>query len=209
MIGALLAQPQHLAGILDAIERKDIPASAISSVRRAAFAKSKDAAIRDRAAKLFTAAAGDRQKVFDEAKACLALTPKPEHGHQLFTQLCTTCHRLNQEGSAVGPDLFDMRNQPKESILFHIIIPDAEIAPVFTAYLAETKDGRTLAGLLASETSHQRHPPHAARAGGNDPAQQSRQAHRAAQLAHADGDRRGDVEAGSGGFAGVLKGEKE
>ncbi len=153
VLSALLAQPQHLAGILNAIERKDIPASAISSVRRAAFAKSKDAAIRDRAAKLFTAATGDRQKVFDEAKACLTLTPKPEHGHQLFTQLCTTCHRLNQEGSAVGPDLFDMRNQPKESILFHIIIPDAEIAPVFTAYLAETKDGRTLAGLLASETS--------------------------------------------------------
>ncbi|HEV7406053.1 MAG TPA: PVC-type heme-binding CxxCH protein [Chthoniobacteraceae bacterium] len=153
VIGALIGRPQHLAGILDAIERKDIPASAIASVRRAAFAKSKEAAIRDRAAKLFTAATGDRQKVFDEAKACLTLTPAPEHGHQLFTQICATCHRLNQEGSAVGPDLFDMRNQPKESILFHIIIPDAEIAPVFTAYLAETKDGRTLAGLLASETT--------------------------------------------------------
>jgi putative membrane-bound dehydrogenase-like protein len=153
LIGALATRPQHQAGILDAIERKDIPASAISRVRRAAFEKSKDPAIRERAAKLFTAATGDRQKIFEAAKEALTLTPKPEHGHQLFTAICATCHRLNQEGSAVGPDLFDMRNQPKESILFHIIIPDAEIAPVFTAYMAETKDGRTLAGLLASETT--------------------------------------------------------
>jgi len=46
-----------------------------------------------------------------------------------------------------------MRNQPKESILFHIVVPDAEVAPAFTGYLAETKDGRSFAGVLIAETS--------------------------------------------------------
>ena len=52
----------------------------------------------------------------------------------------------------MGPDLLDIRNQTKENILFHIVVPDAEIAPAFTAYLAETKDGRSLSGIMASET---------------------------------------------------------
>ena len=52
----------------------------------------------------------------------------------------------------MGPDLFDIRGQTKENILFHIIVPDAEIAPAFAAYLVTTKDGRTLSGIMASET---------------------------------------------------------
>jgi putative heme-binding domain-containing protein len=54
---------------------------------------------------------------------------------------------------AVGPDLFDIRNQPKESILYHIVVPEAEIAPNFVNYECELRDGRSLAGLLVSETS--------------------------------------------------------
>ena len=52
----------------------------------------------------------------------------------------------------MGPDLLDIRNQPKENILFHIVVPDAEIAPAFTAYVVETRDGRSLGGIVASET---------------------------------------------------------
>jgi putative membrane-bound dehydrogenase-like protein len=153
ILAALLARPAHYAGVLTAIEDGEIPASAVPTLRRAVFSKSKDAAIRERAEKLFTAAAGDRQKVFEAAKESLALAAKPEHGRELFRAICATCHRLYQEGFAVGPDLFDIRNQPKENVLFHIIIPDAEIAPAFTTYTVETKDGRTLAGLLGSETA--------------------------------------------------------
>ncbi|MDQ6632886.1 MAG: hypothetical protein M3Y82_14210, partial [Verrucomicrobiota bacterium] len=34
----------------------------------------------------------------------------------------------------------------------HIIVPEYEIMPIYTAYNVETKDGRTLSGLLAAET---------------------------------------------------------
>ena len=34
----------------------------------------------------------------------------------------------------------------------HIVNPDAEIAPAFTAYIAETKDGRILSGILVGDT---------------------------------------------------------
>ena len=124
----------------------------MGSIRRGTFLKHKDAATRERAAKLFDAAGGDRRKAFEDAKVVLVMTPDAQHGRVVFRNLCAVCHRLDQEGHAVGPDLFDIRRQPKENILFHIIVPDAEIAPAFAPYIVETKDGRLLTGILAGET---------------------------------------------------------
>ena len=152
IIAALASNPAHAGGILDAIESGRLPANSISTIRRGSILKHKDPAIRERAAKLFEAAGGDRKKAFEDAKAVLTMTPNPPHGREVFRNLCSMCHRLDQEGHAVGPDLFDIRRQPKENILFHIIVPDAEVAPAFAPYIVETKDGRALSGILASET---------------------------------------------------------
>ena len=94
-----------------------------------------------------------RSSAFNEAKAALKLSPVPANGRAVFEKSCAACHRLNQQGVAVGPDLFDIRQQSKESILYHIVIPEAEIAPNFVNYECELKDGRTLSGLLASENA--------------------------------------------------------
>ncbi len=152
ILGALLARPKQLDGLLAAIEANELPAAALNPQRRQIFAKHADAAVRDRAAKLFAATETNRAASDAKAKAALALAPKAEHGRAVFKQLCATCHRLEQEGVTVGPDLLDIKKQPKENIVFHIVSPDAEIAPAFTAYACETKDGRAFTGILTSET---------------------------------------------------------
>jgi putative membrane-bound dehydrogenase-like protein len=152
VIGALLSRASQLDGILTAIESGALPASALNAQRRGVFAKATDAKIRGRAEKVFAATQISQAAAQAKAQAALALTPKSEHGREIFKQLCATCHRLEREGVNVGPDLFDMRRQPKENILFHITAPDAEIAPAFTAYACETRDGRAFVGLLTSET---------------------------------------------------------
>ncbi len=153
VLSAMLASNQHLPGLLAAIEAEIVPLSAIDSLRRKRLTEHRDPAIRERATKLFVAgASGDRAKVYEEHKSVLALTPDPENGRQAFKKVCAGCHRLDREGSPVGPDLFGIRNQPKEAILMHILIPEAEITPGFAAYALETKSGRVLTGLIASET---------------------------------------------------------
>ena len=62
----------------------------------------------------------------------------------VFKKTCAPCHRLDREGTPVGPDLFGIRNQPKEAILLHILVPEHEITPGFTAYIVTTKEGRPL-----------------------------------------------------------------
>jgi putative membrane-bound dehydrogenase-like protein len=152
VLNALLGNANHFTGILDAIESGAVSSNSITAQRRALLLKSKDAAIRTRAEKLLQSSTPDRDAALARAKTALALKPNAPHGHEVFKNLCATCHRFEREGYAVGPDLFDIRNQPKENILFHIVLPDAEIAPAFAPYLVETRDGRTWAGLLASET---------------------------------------------------------
>ena len=152
LVAAMAAQPRFVAALLDAIEAGAIPVGALTPAQRDQLRKARDEALRTRAEKLLAAPGGDREAAFQEAKAALKLKPDPQNGHAVFLKQCTVCHRLNQEGVAVGPDLFDIRNQPKEAILYHIIIPEAEVAPHFANYECETRDGRLLSGLLASES---------------------------------------------------------
>lgn len=153
VLSTLFSRAEHLPGVLAALESGTLPVGAVDSTRRQQLLKHQNDALRQRAEKLFAAAEPrDRAKAYEEAKACLTLPPVPANGREVFRRACAQCHRLEREGFAVGPDLFDIRRQPKESILHHLIIPEAEINPTFTSYLCETKDGRTLTGILAADT---------------------------------------------------------
>lgn len=153
-LAALLSLPAHVPRVLDAIESGALPKNALSAAQRTALSKSKDATVRDRVAKLLGAPAdGDRMKAYEAEKVVLDLTPNPKHGGEIFKNVCSTCHRLNQEGHQVGPDLLDIRSQPKESILMHIVVPDFEIAPGFAASNIELKDGNLKLGIIISENS--------------------------------------------------------
>ena len=150
VLGALLGVPFHVKGVLAAVEAKRLPASAFTGVRRRQVLAAKDPAVKALAERLLTVSA--RPEALAEASQALALKPVPANGRAVFNAVCASCHRLDREGHAVGPDLFDIRRQTKENILFHIVNPDAEIAPAFTAYLAEAKDGRVLSGILVGDT---------------------------------------------------------
>ena len=151
VLGALLGVPFHVKGVLAAVEAKRLPASAFTGVRRRQVLAAKDPAVKALAERLLTISA--RPEALAEASQALVLKPVPAEGRTVFNAVCASCHRLDREGHAVGPDLFDIRRQTKENILFHIVNPDAEIAPAFTAYLAEAKDGRILSGILIGDTS--------------------------------------------------------
>jgi putative heme-binding domain-containing protein len=95
----------------------------------------------------------DRLKVFNELKPVLALPASGARGHAVFTRTCANCHAFNGEGVQVGPELTGVRNQPAAALLLHILVPDAEIYPGFQACGIETRDGRSLIGVLISDTA--------------------------------------------------------
>ena len=92
-------------------------------------------------------------KVYEDWKSVIQLKADAANGREVFARACANCHRLDRVGTTVGPDLFGMRNQSKETMLLHIIIPEYEIMPGFANYNVELKDGRTASGLIAAETT--------------------------------------------------------
>ena len=149
----LLNQPELIKTLLTAIESGAVPAWGVNEDRRAQLMRHKDESIKNRAIALFKEMKGnDRMKVYQEYKAVLDLKSNSGNGHAVFTRTCAGCHVFAGEGKTVGPDLTGIRNQPSDVLLLHIIVPEYEIMPTYTCYNVETKDGRTLTGLLAGET---------------------------------------------------------
>jgi len=154
VLAAVLARAEFIPTMLTAIESGALPAGALDGNQRNQLLKHKNDAIRLCSEKLFAQMVpGDRRKAYEDAKLVLNLKPNPVNGRAVFKTHCASCHRLDRDGVPVGPDLFGIRNQPKEAILLHIIVPEYEITPGFAGYTVETKDGRTLSGLIASETA--------------------------------------------------------
>jgi mono/diheme cytochrome c family protein len=152
VMSTLISQSRHVPALLDALEKGRVPAGAVDALRRRQLTQHRDGDIRRRAEAIFGSIAGDRAKVFESYKDVIGLASDPANGRAVFRRECASCHRLDREGSVVGPDLFGVRNQPKPAILLHILVPDQEITRGFAAYTVATKDGRVLTGLIASET---------------------------------------------------------
>ncbi|MFN0125551.1 MAG: PVC-type heme-binding CxxCH protein [Verrucomicrobiales bacterium] len=154
VLSAMLAQPRHSRALLTAIEARQLPGNVLSHAQRESLRQHRDEAIRGRAQRLFAAAeTGDRLTAYERARPVLALSGNAANGRKPFATLCASCHRLDREGHNVGPDLFGMRNQPKESILLHIIHPNSEVVSGFNACTIEARDERQLSGLIVGESS--------------------------------------------------------
>jgi putative membrane-bound dehydrogenase-like protein len=149
----LTGNTNYIDALLTAIEKGDVPAMTVNGDRRGQLMRSKDEAISARATKLFkNLKPGDRMKIYEETKSVLSLTGDSKNGHAVFQKNCTACHVVSGEGHIVGPDLTGIRNQPKDVLLLHIVVPEYEIMPIYTSYNVDTKSGQSYTGLLASET---------------------------------------------------------
>jgi putative heme-binding domain-containing protein len=66
---------------------------------------------------------------------------------------CVSCHRMNGVGNEFGPDLtkIDPKNKPID-VLRDILEPSWRINEKYQAFLIELKSGKTISGLILSET---------------------------------------------------------
>lgn len=85
-------------------------------------------------------------------KSILALTGNADRGATLFwskTLNCGSCHKIGNQGTALGPDLSTIGAQrARADLLESMLEPSRRIEPKFAAYVAQTADGRALTGLL-------------------------------------------------------------
>jgi putative heme-binding domain-containing protein len=106
------------------------------------------------ATKLFSGASDpDRQKVLREYQDVISFPGDKRRGKEVFAKRCAVCHRLEDVGHAVGPDLAALANKSAQYLLTSILDPSREVDSRYIEYLAVTKAGRTFTGILVSETA--------------------------------------------------------
>jgi putative membrane-bound dehydrogenase-like protein len=154
LLDVLLRRGAWIAALLDEVANGRITPGDIDASRRQRLVEYRDEAIRQRAEKLLAAAANtNRQAVIDDYRAALAnASGNRERGKELFKKHCSVCHRLEDVGTAVGPDLAALTDKSNTAMLVAIFDPNRAVESKFINYTAVTTSGLTFTGILASET---------------------------------------------------------
>jgi putative heme-binding domain-containing protein len=95
----------------------------------------------------------DRGEVLKKYEVALAMAGDAKRGQEIFKKNCATCHRVAGIGIDVGPDIADTRTKTLSALLTDIIVPNQAIDNNYVNYVVSTKDGKTLTGIIASETA--------------------------------------------------------
>ncbi|MEW6302929.1 MAG: PVC-type heme-binding CxxCH protein [Verrucomicrobiota bacterium] len=73
-------------------------------------------------------------------------------GRPTFMLICGTCHKLNNEGATIGPELTGYERDNLDFMLPAIIDPSLGVREEYTAFNVTTKDGQQLLGFLDENT---------------------------------------------------------
>jgi putative heme-binding domain-containing protein len=82
--------------------------------------------------------------------------PNATEGERVFREVCAQCHRFGTLGKDFAPDLTKIAdNTPRRDILRSIFFPSEKVDPKFASTSVTVKDGRTVRGLVVSETAQE------------------------------------------------------
>ncbi|MCX7422726.1 MAG: c-type cytochrome [Planctomycetia bacterium] len=155
ILAALFASKERQLRLLEAIEQGQIAATELGPVQVDQLTQSKDETIRERAKKILAGAApASRKEVLDAYQSALSLKGDPQRGKAVFVKNCSTCHRVDNVGVNVAPDISDTRTKKPEQLLMDILDPNKAIDANYFAYAVVTKEGKTESGVISSESSN-------------------------------------------------------
>jgi putative heme-binding domain-containing protein len=111
--------------------------------------------IRGRASQLLkTSSPAERLAAIERYRDKLLGPADAAHGREVFRKQCAQCHRLENEGTVIGPDLLALTDRSAEALLVAVLDPNRAVEPRFVEYSAVTQSGRVYAGIIAAETGN-------------------------------------------------------
>ena len=76
-----------------------------------------------------------------------------DNGKQVFRRVCVACHKVHNEGANLGPDMNGVgKRLDSYKLVESIIDPNAAVDEKYLSTLVITADGRSISGLLISES---------------------------------------------------------
>ncbi len=155
----LASRPAYARALLDAMERGQIPRRDLSAytARQLAGLNNKEVTTK------LTRVWGTIRPASQEKSALLSkyrqlLTPDTikkgnrSRGRKVYAQVCASCHKLFDEGGAIGPELTGSQRANLDYLLENLLDPSAVVAQDYQMSVFETKKGRVITGIVKQET---------------------------------------------------------
>ena len=142
--------------MLDALQEGTLSVRDFNASQREQLLNHHESKIAVRSKTLLNAeSTSSRQQLVDSYLEQLGpLTGQPESGKGIFEKRCSTCHRLQNIGKAIGADLAAIKDRSTPAMLTAILDPNKAVETKFLQYTALTADGVTRSGMLLSETGN-------------------------------------------------------
>ncbi|HTN05032.1 MAG TPA: c-type cytochrome, partial [Planctomycetaceae bacterium] len=154
VLGVLLGRPAWTGHLLTAIEGQAILAGELETAVRQRLLEHPTVALRERAAKLLTLpGSADRKELIQRYLAEATGAGDSQQGRELFSKRCATCHRLQDLGQAIGPDLSPYSTKPFSALVTAVLDPNQAVDPRYHNYAISLDDGRVLTGMIQEEAA--------------------------------------------------------
>ncbi len=153
VLNVLITRRDWIEQLLNGIESKMVLHADIDAGTKQRLMTYPDKKIQVRAKELFPSSSSeDRLKVMQAFQPALKLKGDKDRGKIVFQKACIACHKLDGLGLDIGPNLASVSDRKPSSLLSSIIDPNQAVEGKYSSYVAFTKNGRAILGILISET---------------------------------------------------------
>lgn len=153
-VDLLLQTPDRIALLLDALEAGRVQSASLGWRRSVRLMTQADESLRKRARALLAPKDGARQEVVQSYQEALMLNGSAQAGERVYQSQCAVCHKMgDNRGHAFGPDLASLGNRQAGNLLVDILDPNRSIADGYDLWAVSLKEGGSVQGVIAAETS--------------------------------------------------------
>jgi len=153
IIEVLLNRDEWAKDLLAAIAAHTVAPSELSPENRQRLLTHRDPQIREQAGALFKSGGPSRQELVARYHDATTLAGDAARGAEVFAKNCASCHQVRGQGHNVGPNLAALADKSPADWVLAVLDPNAVVEPRYVAYNLETRDERSLSGIVSAETA--------------------------------------------------------
>ena len=154
-LNTLASRPAYAKALLGAISSAKLPMKELTADLVRQLRTQKDSDVQEQITKLYGTArevSADKKAEMEKYRRIYSAggsqPGNASPGRVVFNKVCAQCHTLFDSGGKVGPDITGANRSDLNYLLENILDPNAVIPNEYRASEIETKDGRTLTGIV-------------------------------------------------------------
>lgn len=158
VVAVLATRADTAALLLDAVERKIVPAGEVDAFLLRQIQLLGDDKLASRVAKLWPdrrLLSGDKldeiKRLRNQLSERTLAAADQTNGRNIYSQTCGQCHKLFGEGGAIGPELTGAQRHSLDYWLENMVDPSAAVPEQYRMSIVVLDDGRVLSGLVRNE----------------------------------------------------------